>query len=283
MDYPDVFYTQEYAKLFDGLPLGGELHNFQRAGIDYNFYTRPIENAKFRGIVSPYGYSGPIAVDKKNSWEVFIDEFHKYCLGNNICTEFARLHPFIKNHLPLMGFGGVVQSGEVVYIDLTKPLDFDKGCRSAIKKAMRNGIIVNVGDNARYSTIMWALYNSTMERNNASKEYFFDTLFFVRLLNLPQSTVFSAWLNDEIIACLVILTHGDYAHYFLAGSDDGYKNLNTTNLLLSSAIGWAVSRGYKIFNLGGAKDKSHLSFKRSFSKTMAPFYIYKKIHRGANW
>jgi hypothetical protein len=175
MGYKDTFFTPEYAELFRDTAFGGELCNFRCAGIDYNFYWKPIEGTKYKDIVSPYGYSGPLVTENTSDadlrWPVFLGEFHKWCLNNNIIAEFVRLHPFIGNHLPLMEFGGVQQDGEVVYIDLTHPFKFDKGCKSAIKKAERNGLTLDgdwVMDNFEW------LYHKTMERNNASEIYYFD-------------------------------------------------------------------------------------------------------------
>ncbi len=293
VDYPDVFFTPEYAKVFEPTGFGGKLNWFNYAGIDYLFYERPIEGTLYKDITSPYGYSGPVALNGDADWPAFLAKFHNYCVEENIIAEFARLHPFIGNHI-FFGFPflndeywkakafdmGVIESGKVVYLDLTQPFKFDKGCKSSINKAKKNGIEIRTGNDDFYQFAFLSLYNMTMRRNHASDKYFFNMDFVNHLLKLPGAILFTAWYNTRIIAAMILLVHGDYAHYFLAGSDSNYLHLCPNNLLLSEGIDYAKIQGCKIFNFGGGLEPndSLLSFKRSFSRTIKPFYTYRKIH-----
>ncbi len=276
MDYSDVFFTPEYAKIFEPTGFGGKLNWFNHLSIDYLFYERPIDGTVYKDIASPYGYSGPVTLNKDADWPAFLAKFHNYCIENNIIAEFARLHPFINNHLP----DSVIQSGEVVYLDLTKSFKFDKGCKSSINKAKKNGIEIRTGKDDFYQFAFLSLYNMTMRRNHASGKYFFNIDFVNGLLRLPGAILFTAWYNTRIIAAMTLLVHGDYAHYFLAGSDANYLHLCPNNLLLSEAIDYALGAGCRIFNFGGGLEPkdSLLSFKRSFSRTTKPFFTYRKIH-----
>lgn len=272
MNYPDIFFTPEYAQLFENTGFGGKLEKFRYGMTDYNFYVRSIPNTEYCDIVSPYGYSGPL-----NPSPEYVRIFHEWCVENNIVSEFARLHPFIENHKGLEP-ECVFQNGEVAYIDLTQPFQFDKGCKSAIKKAQNTGVTVaNVHDPTTFNY----LYGQTMKRNLAEDDYFFGGKFFPHLIYMTGAWMFLADYQDAPVSAIIILFHGDYAHYFLAGSDERYLKLGANNLLLSEAIQWAKEQGCKIFNLGGGKDDSHMSFKRSFSHRTKPFYTYRKIHNKA--
>ena len=265
MNYPDIFFTPEYARLFEHTAFGGKLQTFKSSGIEYQYYLRPILNTPYFDITSPYGYAGqniPWGVDVLD----FLDSFHTMCVKENIVSEFARLHPFEENHRYLEP-EYLRQSGEVYYIDLTQPFQFDKGCKSAIKKASKSLDVVRAYNPA----IFLDLYTETMKHNKAEKEYYFDLHFFEQLNSLGE--MFIAWQG---VAACIILKYGDYAHYFLAANDR--SNYGAANLLLSEAIKWSKEQGCKLFNLGGAKDASHAAFKKSFTKLSKPFYTYRRIH-----
>lgn len=267
MNFLDIFFTPEYGRVMGPTGLGGEHHTITFGHSSYCFHKRPIKWTKYFDIVSPYGYSGPLNVTPE-----FLAHFHQYCLDNNIVAEFARLHPFIENHLNL----DAAKIGEVYYLDLTKPLDFDKGCKSSIKKALKSGI--TVVQDERQSDTFAMLYYQTMDRNRASFDYHFPISVIDNFFKVLKGKLFCAYYGNKMVAGIIILTHGEYAHYFLAGSDTGYLKMCPGNLLLSEAITWSKNNGYRIFNLGGGKDDSHASFKRSFSKLSLPFYVYKKVH-----
>ena len=262
--YPDIFFTPEYGRLFEKTMFGGELCYYG----DYQFYKRPILNTPYFDIISPYGYSGTLNDASK------LLSFHVWCEQELIVSEFQRLHPFIDNHKWLEP-ECVHQSGEVYYVDLTQPFNFDKGCKSAIKRASKVMAVNHLYFETRR---FYELYTQTMKRNEAAPEYYFDMRFFERLGRITGAPMFNAIYEGDIIAAVIVLKYGDYAHYFLAGSEAEYRHLNPSNLLLLEAIQWAKEQGCKIFNLGGAKDESHASFKRSFSKLCKPFYTYRKIH-----
>ena len=280
MNYPDIFFTQEYQELFKDTAFGGDPCYFTFAGIDYRFYKRQIEETPFVDIVSPYGYSGPVAIGENAKslilpWVAFLKEFHSYCLENNIIAEFARLHPFLSNDAPLGGH----YEHEVFYIDLTLSLDeiwvgYDKGCKSAIKKAHHSLTVIETQSSQLLAEFN-RLYYQTMTRLGAKAGYIFDCQKFPlgRWVNLVCA------LDDEkMIAGALILYCGDYAHYFLSASLP--NNLGATNMVIDRAIIWAKAQGCKGFNLGGGLkigDKLE-SFKRSFTKLSKPFYTYRKIH-----
>ena len=276
MNYPDIFFTQEYQELFRDTVFGGESCHFAFAGMDYRFYKRPIEGAAYFDIVSPYGYSGPIRMGKADI--TYLAHFHKYCLENNIVVEFARLHPFLDNRRYLES-DSIKYEHEVYYIDLSQSLDeiwegYDKGCKSAIKKAHRNLAVIET-QNSQLLAEFNGLYYQTMIRLGAEAGYIFDC----------QKFPLGKWVNlvcalddEKMIAGTLILYCDDYAHYLLSASLP--NNLGATNMAIDRAIIWVKAQGCKIFNLGGglqAGDKLE-SFKRSFSHLSKPFHTYRKVH-----
>lgn len=281
--YPDIFFTPEYQELFKDTAFGGEPCHFIYAGIDYRFYKRPIPNTPYFDIVSPYGYSGPVALQddffdsNRIAERCFESQFHTFCLDNKIIAEFDRLHPLEE----LLYYNPFQRHYEhdILYIDLTKSEDeiwhdFDKGCKSAIKKAERNGLNVFLDSVLPEFPL---LYAGAMQKLQAKEGYFFPREFWDKLYKLGQFA--SVWDKDKnLLSAACILKYGDYAHYFLSASVG--DNSGATNLLIWEAIKWAKTYGCKIFNLGGGlkAGDSLESFKRSFTKLSKPFYTYRKIH-----
>ena len=181
MNYPDIFFTQEYQELFKKTAFGGEPCHFAYAGIDYRFYKRAIEGTPYFDIVSPYGYSGPVAVESGRNWVEFLSGFHSHCLSQNIIAEFARLHPFIGNDAPFSPY----YEREIYYIGLNDSdgaiwHHFDKGCKSAIGKAQRE---FEKGEYAiefenRIADEFPPRYWAQMEKNQAAHSYYFASEFF---------------------------------------------------------------------------------------------------------
>ncbi len=283
MNYPDIGFTPEYQELFRNTAFGGAAKCFQAAGIEYRFYRRPILNTEYFDTTSMYGYSGPVAIENNANWAAFLEAFHRYCVDTNIIAEFARLHPYIENHLAL-GKKDVWYEHNVVYIDLTQSESeiwkgFDKGCRSTVKWGENHTGMVTIG--TVYGEWWCPLYMQTMKRRGATDSYQFTPDFFADASRLLGENIklFQAWDHDVVVAAILILGYGDFAHYFLSASDENLGK-NRTNSVLCTAIRWAKSRGCKIFNLGGGlkAGDSLESFKCSFSHTTKPFYTYRKIH-----
>jgi len=254
MNYPDIFFTPEYARLFEDTAFGGVIESR---------YIRQIPGSTYVDATMPYGYTG---------------------ISEPVC-EFARLHPFLEHNCDPQY---IKQVGEVVYIDLVDSLQniwkgYDKGCKSSIKKARRAGITISTIQRLEDIEALHGLYTETMKRNEAAPAYMFPFSFFYSAVHLLKGHIklFTAEYEGAIIAGALILHYGDFVHYFLAGSDVHYLNLCPNNLLLDTVITWAKTEGYKIFNLGGGlggPDDKLLSFKRSFSHKTKPFNVYCKIN-----
>lgn len=311
----DIYFSPEYALAFEKADdevrkdFGGEAQLFFYGNnenyIVYPFFKRNINELLFCklfhltakdwfDIISPYGYSGPIAhlsnMEIEDAlWAGFFRKFHCYCLENNIVSEFVRLHPYIKNHLFFHRFfeTDTTSNTEVVYIELGQDeslikKNMDKGHRSSISKAQRSGVEFCCSKNSDDIESFSRLYAGTMERNKAKKAYFFSRKFFGKLFSLlgDKAELFIARYQGQIIAGSIFLFQGDFAHYFLSGSDAQFLHLCPNNLILYEASRWAKRHGYKILDLGGGYEKGDgLSrFKRAFSRTTAEFYTYKKVH-----
>ncbi len=278
----DPFYTWEFASAFSyiGRP---KLFFY---GDDYDFVVVPFilreinipPGGNLHDITSHYGYAGPACFGKPNLKE-FIKEWDSFLKTNNIVSEFTRLHPLLENHEI---FPWTEKIGDTVFVNLEKKIDmsdFDKRCRNSITKAQRDGVKVgNMGCNIDHFI---TLYYKTMERHGTESRYFFPGKSIKKLLDINGTTVLYAMLGDKVIASAIFLYYdgGKYAYYYLAGSDDHYKNHNPNNLIVYEAMKYFKGLGCKGMCLGGDHGGSGtlFNFKASFSTLRKEYYVNKKI------
>jgi serine/alanine adding enzyme len=304
----DIFFRPEYVIHFERL--SGEVARLFFFGdeanyIVYPFFLRRINDLPFYqasplddeteyfDIVSPYGYSGPLACVRdqrcqRDLWEGYLSAFHGYCKETNIVCEFARLNPFVSNQQYLQELtGGVQATGQIVYVDLTGSEEalwqgLNRGNRSNINKAKRSGVRVDRCSDSDHVQRFYQLYVATMRRNHATGWYYFSPDFFADSFTFlgDKISLFCASYQGQTIAAASFLHDGDVVHYFLGGSDSNYLALRPNNLLMYQAICWAKRQGYRLFNLGGnyRPNDSLARFKAAFSKLSTTFYTYRMIH-----
>lgn len=306
----DVFMTQEYVSVleeFAGDRAQLYFYGDEEDYVVYPFFLRPLADLPFLksgqnwpaagaacDIESPYGYSGPLAhvahpERAGDLWKRFLGQFHRFCLGSSIVSEFARLNPFARNDKPLAAYGGGLRrSGEVVCVDVTQSehglwQQLNRGNRSKIHHAQGSGVtIVRGAGNADLEDFS-RLYGRTMERREAAPRYRFGREFFLRLRERLGRRLqqFSARVDGRTIAAALFVYESDVLHYFLGGSDEGYLSLRPNNVLMFEAIRWARASGFRLVNLGGGyrPSDSLLQFKLGFSKSTLPFYTYAAAHQ----
>jgi hypothetical protein len=311
----DVYFLPGYLAAFERCPesetkinFGGEAHLFvygdEENYIIHPFFKRDLDSLPFYAsvpptekplydIASPYGYAGPAAHITHPEvydviWRGFVDEFHKFCLENNIVSEFVRLNPFFKNHEPLSNItGGVKEAGTVVYVDLTVSenvlwKNLKKSNRNCITKAKHENVEIYKTKKSEDVEEFYKIYNKSMDLRNAKEMYYFPREFYDSLFDLLRENVnlFVARHEGEIISASLFIGGKDFIHYFLSGTSPETSSLGSNNLLLYEALLWAKGQGYKIFNLGGGYQTgdSLSRFKSTFSKTTATFYTYRKVH-----
>jgi hypothetical protein len=307
----DVFFMPEYVIPFERL--SGEVARLFFFGdeanyIIYSFFLRRINDLPFYqaapldgettylDLVSPYGYSGPLAYVSDQScqrdlWQGYLSAFHHYCRDMNVVCEFARLNPFVGNQQFMRELtSGVRVGSQITYLDLTQTEEalwrgLNRGNRSNINKARRSGIRVEEGCDDDSLRRFYELYLATMCRNHANRWYYFSPDFFADSFTLldDRISLFCASYQGWIVAAASFLHDGDVVHYFLGGSDSHYLALRPNNLLMYQAICWAKRQGYRLFNLGGGygANDNLARFKAAFSKSSITFYTYRMIHNAA--
>lgn len=286
----DVYYLSEYTKAFrihgDGEPI---LFYYEDKGTrainvvmkrdvenDKNFLGK-IPKGSYFDFVTPYGYGGFLIEGDKsaNSIKLINDEYSTYCKNNGIVSEFVRFHPILENHKNLDGLYDVFTLGKTVSINLksTEQIwnDLTSKNRNMIRKAKKLGVEIYWGRNPELFDRFIALYNATMDKDNAKEYYYFGENFYKSLLDdlKYNSLIFYAVFEEKIVAMSIILFANQQLHYHLSASDKEYQNVAPTNLLLYEAACWGCNNGYKSFHLGGglsSREDSLYKFKKAFNR-----------------
>lgn len=290
--------TNEEAELF----FYGNENNY----VVYIYLKKKINNLPFfknqKEIfydISTFEYGGPAIFTKDGSvkeslFKSFLENFHSYCLKNNIISEFVRLHPFIENHILFQKFmpDNTKKIKEIIYVDLTDDeqtifKNFKKMNKKAIRKAKRNNVKITMSNIQGDIKKFRELYSKTMNKWKARKEFYYSLEYFQNLFQSIKNntTLFLAKSEEKTIVSSLLLHKFDIAYDYLRGADSNYLDIRPNNLLVYEIILWAKKQGYKYFVMGGGykENDSIFRFKSLFSKKTKSFYRYSFIHNNKKY
>ena len=257
----DVFYLPEYAHLF-------ELHGDGRACcfvywespdrfVLYPLHLRFIRDIpEFRhvdpewtDIISPYGYGGYLASHRDIDWARFFTVFRDWCRERRVVSELTRFHPLLGNFDSCRPFIPTHRSSEVVVIDLQGGPEkiwqgFSPSCRNKIRKAQKHGVTIQVDETLEHLDDFHRLYTETMDRVRAREYYYFSRSWLESLKELlaGRAVLFNAFREGRVIASSLFLHKGDFAHYFLSGSDPEAYKTGANNLLIQEGAFWFIKK-----------------------------------------
>ena len=296
----EVYYQWQYVDAFyqigDGIPklayaeLNGEYiinvfflrsiaKDFSLAEKEYDYYD----------IITPYGYGGIDCVKENTELlQYYHKMFENYCVKNNIISEFVRLCPFTNNYVNYDNSYEIINVSKTVYMKLDNPNqiwnDMEGRCRTSIRKALNNNLIVKSGFDKKMLNEFVEIYRETMTRDSADNYYFFNDVFFDSIYNNLDkfAKIYTVYLDEKPVSSSIVLFNSCGAHYHLSGTLSDYMKYCANNLVLYQIALDMCDYGIKSFHLGGGYggDSSPLlKFKRSFNKFGdLDFYIGKKIY-----
>lgn len=294
----DTYWLNGYVKAFrlhgDGEPMLLYYEDPDVRGINVVMKRDIAKDSRFEGRIpegkyfdfsTPYGYGGWIieGTEPDSLFSAYLD----WLAENSIICEFVRFHPMLQNQQACKSLYEVIRLGEVVHMDLSSPEviweNITSKNRNVIRKAVKNGVKIYNGRFPEIYKTFRAIYNGTMDKDNAEEYYYFGEKFYESLLeDLPENAqVFFAEKDENIIAASIILSANHRMNYHLSGSLHEYSHLAPTNLLLYKAALWGCMNGYKTLYLGGgvgSEEDGLMKFKRSFYKgNLRHFHIGKRI------
>lgn len=296
----DVYYLSGYTKAFqkngDGEPLLFFYEGEKVRGINVVMKRDIAEEKRFHGIiekkqyfdlVTPYGYGGWL-IEGDGEITSLISEYEKWCLKNQIVSEFVRFHPMLNNQEVLDPFYEVIGLGGTIAMDLSSPetiwTNITSKNRNMIRKAQKNGLRIYRAQNSEIYGIFKEIYDKTMEKDQAEEYYFFSEEFYQSVLEdlKNQAQVFYAQTEEgEIAAATIIIGANGMLNYHLSGSRYEYQKIAPSNLMLYEVALWGFENGYRSLHMGGgvgSKEDSLYSFKKAFYRgDPKRYYIGKKI------
>jgi len=298
----DIYFEDNYGKLYEKIESGKAINwyfEFKGCKIKHMFILREIplkiENGPWYDIVTPYGYGGPVIIEKnvdidRNALlQAFEESFSKFCYDNHIVSEFIRFHPFEKN---AELFGELYNAQHIrntlgtnlkLYQDPFTE-EFSKGCRKNIKQAINKGVSWRITPRPDNISVFKNIYYSTMDRNNATDYYYFDDEYFNNCLNyFKENLLFvEAIYEEKTIAAGLYFIYDKTIHIHLSGTLSEYLYLSPAYILRYATMLWGKENGYEMIHHGGGRsnklDDSLYTFKKQFAKnTEFEFYVGKKI------
>jgi serine/alanine adding enzyme len=250
---------------------------------------RPLPDGSGWDASSAYGYGGPVALGRPDLAE-FGTQFDAWAVANGVVSSFLRFHPLLGNARFAPPRAEVVELGATVAWDVTAGrdlmADMHSHHRRVVRKAERAELQVEVETNPADLTAFRALYDLTMQRQQADDFYFFDDAYWHALIHEPglEVVLVNGTLDGELVASLLCFGDGHALHYHLGASGPEARNIGASNRCFLSAAEWAQSRGLTTFHLGGGvgagTDSPLFVFKHRYDPTSEPraFHIAKLVH-----
>lgn len=288
----DVYYLSGYVRPFmqhgDGVP---KLLYYQGDGLRaiYVFMLRTTDIGGLYDTTTPYGYGGILFEGEVNdhSVEVFWREYTTCMVEIGVVDDFVRYHPVLQNAEPLRPVSNIVDLGKTIAIDLASPEviweNMTSKKRGKIRKAEKNGIQVHHGQGMDLFDRFIPIYNSTMDKDDATGYYYFDRNFYEAIHDglRDRYEMFYATFEDKVIMMALMLYGNGQMHYHLSGSLSEYRNLEPNSLVLYEAAIWGCERGLKTLHLGGGVGSNVdalYRFKEGFNRnSCCQFSIGKQI------
>jgi len=263
-------------------------------GVLYPVIVRPISSepwgkgeARACDLTTAYGYGGPFAWNFTEREAMgFWSQFDSWARARGAMTEFARLSLFPEQMV--LFHGEILDRGPNVVRPLVVSDDelwanYDGKVRKNVKRARKEGVIVEIDPLGLRLDDFISVYESTMNRREALSQYFFLRTFFESIISdLPGQFFFlHAIAGGKVIASDLILVSVENAYYYLGGTLAEAYSMRPNDLLQHENFRYCRDRGLKRCILGGGyrPDDGVLRFKRSFAPGgQRPFRIGVKTY-----
>lgn len=290
----DVYWLSGYAGAFyvngDGEPLmiyyeenGSRAINvvMKRDVAACSRFAGKLPSGKYYDFVTPYGYGG---------WKVegkapqnLAEEYFEWCRSNHIVCEFIRFHLFGEDVRFDCYYGDRRKALNNVVVSTAIPYDslwmrYEHKVRKNVNKAKENGLEILIEDNMTHIDDFLRIYYETMERNQATRYFYFSKSFFEEIAEHLSGhyRYFYVLKDGKVISTELVLLSEKSAYSFLGGTDAEYYAMRPNDYLKDEVVRFCVETGRSCFVLGGGygEDDGIYRYKRSFTKDPdVPFYV----------
>jgi len=154
---------------------------------------------------------------------------------------------------------------------------YEGRARTAIRKAINEGITVRIETNPTVLEKVWRLHRENIETlGGIPKPWsFFEAVRAVYDYGVDYE-VFTALKNDTEIAYLLLFYYSDKVEYFTPCVDARWRSCQPMSLLIFEGMKRASARDHRYWNFGGtlATQEGVARFKRSFGAQEYPYHYY---------
>lgn len=221
-----------------------------------HFCPRSIVRAS--DLTSPQGYVGPFfwgGADAHRVADRFWAAFSRWAAGEAVVSEFVRLALFPELLLPYPG-GEQTVPNVVRALDLEPDVlwsDFAHKVRKNVKKAQRADVEIEFDRTGERLDDFLRVYEHTMGRRGARREYYFSRTFFQALHEaVPDGFVYAHAVQERrVLSTELIIVSADNVYSFLGGTDADAFDVRPNDLLKYEVIRWAREEGKRRYVLGG--------------------------------
>jgi Acetyltransferase (GNAT) domain len=261
------------------------------------------EQVAMTEVRSAYGYSGPVcSPDCDTSFLTFaFQSLAEVWRSQGVLNAFGRLHPVLSTHDAFSrvietgaldswkpaNSGILVHHGKTVSIDLRLDAEVRRArygttLRKGIRRNQRDGLHTVRDADFQHLRNFHEFYIATMERNQASKYYYFSFDYFERLIrDLPGMVHLFVTSFGKTPLCAALISECRQqlqALFIMTSPNPEVKAPSRT--LIDEVCDWGHERGATDFHLGGgvggAKD-SLFDFKAQFSDVHRDFYTCRLV------
>lgn len=288
----DLHYSLAYAKVQAALGHRPRLAVWSGRGVNGIFVqpfllrTGMVGPESVIDIGSMYGYGGPAPGFSR----AMAREMEEWAWTQNIISEFAMLHPMLRNWPD-----DAPRSCKVDYLKDVVVIDMRKGEQDFLSKfsrRVRRGVadarkmgaqFCNVAPTKENIRIFADLYAKSMERLAAPQRFLFAPQYFEAHFTEfgPQAVMFFVKLNGGVERALLTLRDARTAYAHFLGSTGENRDCGLDDLMYASAAQEFFKLGCQFFHLGGgttaSPSDSLLAYKCSFSDMRLPVKTLRRI------
>ena len=203
-----------------------------------------------RGVSLPFSDTCPIILDAGYSFNAVQKEIH--CFGKEKGWKYVEYRDdkyFSNDASPLVSF-----YNHSLILDNDPDLlfnNFNSVTRRNIRKAQRENLKIEIGDNPEFIRNYYLLHCKTRKKHGIPPQpfYFFNNIY-KHIIEKKMGTVFLVSLNNSFIAGMVFFHFAKEAIYKYGASIERYQSLRPNNLIMWEAVKFYSDKGYKSIDLG---------------------------------
>ena len=186
-----------------------------------------------------------------------------------------RFHPLGSGQ---SGYGGkLIEDRQAVAIDLSVNdlrSTYSTRCRTAVRKALNNGLSVRIGSQQDMSNIFPEFYREGMRAIGAEEFYLFNDAYFASLSRWEKARLLICYDGDDWLSAGIFLTEGDIMEYHLSTTVLKGRSLGATNLLLDAAAHLGREQEVRIYIWEGERILPAITRCFSLNRVFLPQFIH---------